>query len=75
MDSTWDIFNWLRENEGDWWLLIAAFTAAQLVNVLLSTIRSVVLIKGSRKTAVIFNAISYTIGALEIGRASCRERV
>ena len=67
MDSTWDIFNWFRENESDWWILIIAFTAAQLVNVLLSTIRSVVLIKGSRKTAVIFNAVSYTIGALVTG--------
>ena len=58
MDSTWNVFNWFRENENNWWILIMAFTAAQLVHVLLSTIRSVVLIKGSRKTAVIFNAVS-----------------
>ena len=67
MDSTWNVFNWFRENESNWWILIVAFTAAQFINVLLSTIRSVVLIKGSRKTAVVFNAISYTIGALVTG--------
>lgn len=67
MDSTWNVLNWFRENENNWWILIAAFTAAQFINVLLSTIRSVVLIKGSRKTAVIFNVISYTVSSLVTG--------
>lgn len=67
MDSTWNVLNWFRENESNWWILIAAFTTAQFINVLLSTIRSVVLIKGSRKTAVVFNVISYTVSALVTG--------
>lgn len=67
MDSTWNVLNWFRENESNWWILIVAFTTAQFINVLLSTIRSVVLIKGSRKTAVIFNVISYTVSALVTG--------
>lgn len=67
MDSTWNVINWFKENGSNWWILLTAFTAAQFVNVLLSVIRSVVLIKGSRKTAVLFNVISYTISALVTG--------
>lgn len=63
MNTTWDIVAWINAQERPWFLLITAFFFAQLINVVLSTIRSIVLIKGSKKTAVIFNVISYTINA------------
>ena len=44
--------------------LVIAFFLSQLVNVILSTIKSVLTIKGTRITAVIVTTISYTINAL-----------
>ena len=44
--------------------LVIAFFLSQLVNVILSTIKSVLTIKGTRLTAVIISTVSYTINAL-----------
>ena len=41
-------------------LSISIFFGLQLVNVILSTIRSIVTVRASRHTAAIINAISYT---------------
>ncbi len=43
--------------------LLIAFTIAQLVNVILSTVKSILTVKGSRLQAVVINTISYTINA------------
>lgn len=43
---------------------IIIFTAVQLVNVFLSTIKSVLTVNGSKSTAAIINSVSYTIGAV-----------
>lgn len=40
------------------------FVVIQLVNVIISTIKSIVTVNGSRKNASIINAISYTFGAV-----------
>lgn len=40
------------------------FIAIQLVNVILSTIKSIVTVNGSRMSASVINAISYTFGAV-----------
>lgn len=45
------------------WRLLIAFVIAQLVNVILSTVKSILTIKGSRLQAVLINTISYTINA------------
>jgi len=47
-----------------------AFFIAQLVNVILSTLKSVLTIKGSRIVAASANAISYAINALIIKQIS-----
>ena len=61
MDPTWNILDWINSTEGSWILILIAFTVSQLINVLLSTIKSVILIKGTKLTATITNTISYTI--------------
>lgn len=43
---------------------IVIFVIIQLVNVFLSTIKSVLTVNGSKSTAAIINSISYTIGAV-----------
>lgn len=43
---------------------IVIFVIIQLVNVFLSTIKSVLTVSGSKSTAAIINSISYTIGAV-----------
>lgn len=40
------------------------FIAIQLVNVILSTIKSIVTVNGSRMSASVINAVSYTFGAV-----------
>lgn len=40
------------------------FIAIQLVNVILSTIKSIVTVNGSRMNASVINAVSYTFGAV-----------
>lgn len=64
MNETWNIILWFKNQTQPWIILIGAFFIAQLVNVILSTIRSVVLIKGGKKLAIIFNVISYSLSAL-----------
>lgn len=43
---------------------ITLFVIIQLINVVLSTIKSILTVSGSRWTAAIINAISYTFGAV-----------
>lgn len=43
---------------------IVIFVIIQLVNVFLSTIKSVLTVNGSKSTAAVINSISYTIGAV-----------
>lgn len=45
-------------------LSIAVFTVIQLINVFISTIKSITTINGSKKSAAIINAVSYTFGAV-----------
>lgn len=46
------------------WLLVGVYFAAQFVNVVLSTIKSIVTIKGSRAQSIAANTISYTLSAV-----------
>ncbi len=46
------------------WLLVGVYLAAQFVNVVLSTIKSIVTIKGSRCQSIAANTISYTLSAV-----------
>lgn len=46
------------------WPLVAIYFSAQLINVILSTIKSVVTIKGTRNQSVIVNTLSYSISAV-----------
>ena len=46
--------------------LIIAFTIAQLINVILSTLKSVITIKGGKKLAAIANAISHGFNTIVI---------
>ena len=57
------IQEWYVQNIQGNFNLVLAFFLSQLVNVVLSTIKSVVLIKGSRNAATVINTISYTINA------------
>lgn len=43
---------------------ITIFVVIQLINVFLSTIKSVITVNGSKTTAAVINAISYTFGAV-----------
>ena len=54
-------------NSFDWPLLLAFFIS-QLVNVILSTIKSVLTVKGTRMSATLINTISYTINAAVISQ-------
>ena len=45
-------------------LSIAVFTVIQLINVFISTIKSITTINGSKASAAIINAVSYTFGAV-----------
>lgn len=45
-------------------LSIAIFTVIQLINVFISTIKSITTINGSKASAAIINAVSYTFGAV-----------
>ena len=47
-------------------LFILAFFAAQLINVILSTIKSVITIKGTKQVAAIFSAINYGVNTFVI---------
>ena len=44
--------------------LIIIFITIQFVNVLLSTLKSIITVNGSKETAAVINAISYTFGAV-----------
>ena len=48
------------------WKLILAFSAAQLVNVILSTLKSVITIKGGKGLAAISNAVAYGFNTIVI---------
>lgn len=43
---------------------ITVFIVIQLINVFLSTIKSVITVNGSKTTAAVINAVSYTFGAV-----------
>ena len=43
---------------------IIIFITIQFVNVLLSTLKSIITVSGSKETAAVINAISYTFGAV-----------
>jgi len=58
----WSLTKWFEDNP-NWLTLIAVFSIAQLINVILSTVKSIILIKGSKKTAVLVNTLSYSISA------------
>jgi len=61
-NSVWSLTKWFEENN-NWLMLITVFAFAQLINVILSTFKSIILVKGTKNTATIVNTISYTIGA------------
>ena len=46
------------------WPLVAIYFGAQLINVILSTIKSVITIKGTRNQSVMVNILSYSISAV-----------
>lgn len=46
------------------WLLVGIYFAAQFINVVLSTIKSIVTIKGSRIQSIAANTVSYTLSAV-----------
>lgn len=50
------------------WDLLLAFFISQLVNVILSTVKSVLTVKGTRLTATIINTVSYTLNAAVISQ-------
>lgn len=54
---------WFQINIVDVKNLLIAFIIAQLINVIISTLKSVLTIKGTRITATLINAISYTVNA------------
>ena len=58
----WSLSKWFQENP-DWATLILLFGIAQLINVVLSTVKSILLIKGSKNTATLVNTLSYSISA------------
>jgi len=62
-NSIWNIQLWFEENSNAWVLLLISFVIAEFINVVLSTIKSVVLIRGTKQSATIVNTISYTISA------------
>ena len=62
-DPVWSIPKWLEQNGNNWLFVVTLFTIAQLINVILSTFKSVIIIKGSKNTAVLVNTISYSISA------------
>lgn len=56
------MLDWLNEVLLNWDMIVAFFIS-QLINVFLSTIKSVVLIRGTRLSATLINTISYTLNA------------
>lgn len=60
-DSVWSISKWIEANNNNWLSVVILFTVTQLINVVLSTFKSVILIKGSKNTATVVNTISYSI--------------
>lgn len=62
------IKTWFNDTVAGNMSLIIAFFISQLVNVILSTIKSVLTIKGTRFTATCINTISYTINAAVINQ-------
>ncbi len=48
------------------WKLILAFSVAQLVNVILSTLKSVITIKGGKGLAAVSNAVAYGFNTIVI---------
>lgn len=61
--SLWSLPKWFEENADGWLLLILIFAVAELINVILSTIKSVLTIKGTKGTATVVNTIAYSINA------------
>ena len=43
---------------------VLAFAVIQVINVILSTVRSILTVNGSKLTASLVSSISYTIGAI-----------
>ena len=51
------------------WPFTSCIFISQLVNVILSTIKSVLTVKGTRMSATLINTISYTINAAVISKS------
>lgn len=62
------IIEWINNIILSQWQLILAFFISQLINVILSTIKSVLTVKGTKFTATLINTISYTLNAAVINQ-------
>ena len=62
------IIEWINNIIFSQWQLILAFFISQLINVILSTIKSVLTVKGTKFTATLINTISYTLNAAVINQ-------
>jgi hypothetical protein len=62
------IIEWINDIIFSQWPLILAFFISQLINVILSTIKSVLTVKGTKFTATLINTISYTLNAAVINQ-------
>lgn len=58
MENWWN--NFIQNTD---WRLLIAFILGQLINVILSTLKSVLTVKGTKVSATLINTISYTINA------------
>lgn len=62
------VISWFQSSIVDSWSLVLAFFITQLVNVFLSTIKTVLTVRGTQLTATIINTVSYTINAAVISQ-------
>ena len=64
MNPLWNISDWVSAQGSSWALVLIVYLLSQLINCILSTMKSILLIKGTRVVAVIVNTLSYAVGAI-----------
>ena len=63
-----EIIIWIADNILLNWQFLLAFFISQLINVILSTIKSVLTIKGTKMNAAVICTITYTVNAVVINQ-------
>jgi len=65
MDITWNIIEWYKTTN-DPFKIILLYLLVQMINVVTSTLKSVILVKGTKKAAIAINTFHYVINALVV---------